>query len=155
MQRYEPASEFLRMVINEEAPLEGSEQAEANLQRLVGMLQDEDVSNRDWAALLLSQHSDNTVEIRNALAYASNDENEYVRAEAILGLARRDRSLALPLIRKELKRDFVPLAVFEAASIAADPSLIDLLREYTATVGDAFVDDMVWEALRACGDNGD
>lgn len=87
---YEPASDFLKAVIAEDVPLSGSPLGEANLRLLIAMTRDDDRSNRDWATFLLSQEDADTPEIRSALRSAADDEDDYVRAEALLGLARRD-----------------------------------------------------------------
>ena len=86
--------------------LVGGEHAEANLARLIAMMRDKDPANRDWATLLLAQQDFDTPRVRDALLGAAEDENEYVRAEAILGLAQRDKALALPLLQRELRGTF-------------------------------------------------
>ena len=96
--RYEPHSEFLKALIDDDAPLVGGEHAEANLRHLIEMTRDQDLANRDWATLLLAQQDMDTPAVRDALLGAADDENEYVRAEAILGLAQRDKAVTLPLL---------------------------------------------------------
>src|SRR3546814_15755070 len=93
-ERYAPPSEFLRAVIDEDAPLLGSDFAAANLQRLIEMTRDGDAVNRDWATLLLAQQNADTPEVRAALLRAAEDESDPVRAEAVLGVAPRDKALA-------------------------------------------------------------
>ena len=149
-ERYEPPSDFLKALINDDAPLIGGEHAEANLRRLVEMTGDTDPANRDWATLLLAQQDIDTPQVRNALLRAAEDENEYVRAEAILGLAQRDKALALPLVQRELSGALVPLPLFEAAAIVAHPSLAADLRAFTEPSGDDFLDGLAIKALRAC-----
>ncbi|WP_346908693.1 HEAT repeat domain-containing protein [uncultured Roseibium sp.] len=149
-ERYEPKSDFLRAVIAEEAPLSGGELAEANLRLLVKMTSDPDLSNRDWATFLLAQEDTDTDAIRTALIRASEDENEFVRAEAVLGLAKRDPSLALPLVQKALKADSVVFAMFQAAEYCAHPSLIEDLRRWTEPSGEPFLDSRATDALTAC-----
>jgi HEAT repeats len=61
--------------------------------------EDNDRSNRDWACLLLSQQDVDTDEVRNALMAAASDGDQYVRAEAILGLAQRSTELATPFVQ--------------------------------------------------------
>lgn len=148
--RYEPPSEFLRAVINEDAPLAGSDFAAANLRRLIKMTGDEDPANRDWATLLLAQQDLDSPEIREALLRAAEDDIDAVRAEAILGVAQRDKSLALPLVQKELARTSVAMPIFEAAALVADPSLVDDLRAFAQPSGDDFLDGLALEALKAC-----
>jgi hypothetical protein len=149
-ERYEPPSEFLKALSDDDAPLVGGPHAEANLRRLVEMTRDKHPANRDWATLLLAQQDMDPPEIRDALLRAAEDENQYVRAEAILGLAQRDKALALPLLQRELSGGVVPLPLFEAAAIVADPSLASDLRAFAQPSGDDFLDGLVVEALRAC-----
>lgn len=143
---YLPPSEFLRTIIREEAWLEDG----ATLGRLIKMMKDKHLDNRDWAALLLAQHDTDSPEIRAGLLGAAEDENAVVRAEAILGLARPDRLLALPLLQKELANDGVALPVFEAAAIVADASLVDDLRAFAEPSSDESLDYLALEALTAC-----
>lgn len=147
---YEPASDFLKMVAAEEAPLSGSFLAEENLQRLIAMTRDADLSNRDWATMLLAQEDIDTTEVRAALLNAVADEDEVVRAEALLGLARRDTALALPFALKALAAPSACVAVFEAAELIADPSLIDHLRPWTLPSGNDWLDQSARNALAAC-----
>lgn len=149
-ERYEPPSAFLRTLIEDDAPLVGGEYAEANLRRLIAMTRDEHPANRDWAALLLAQQEIDTPDVRDALLGAAEDENEYVRAEAILGLAQRDKALALPLLQRELCGASVALPLFEAAAIVAHPSLAVDLRAFSEPSGDDFLDSLAIEALEAC-----
>lgn len=97
-ERYEPSSDFLRAIIADEVALSGGEFAEANLNRLIAFTRDPDRANRDWATLLLSQETGDTPSIRAALLEAAEDDDVIVRAEAALGLAMRDRDLALPYV---------------------------------------------------------
>src|SRR3546814_9103340 len=90
-ERYAPPSEFLRAVSDEDAPLLGSDFAAANLQRLIEMTRDGDAVNRDWDTLLLAQQNADTPEVRAALLRAAEDESDTVRAEAVLGVAQRDK----------------------------------------------------------------
>jgi hypothetical protein len=143
---YLPPSKFLQAVIEDEALLED----EANLGRLMDMTRDAHPENRDWAALLLAQQDMDTPEVRAALLRAAKDENAVVRAEAILGLAKRDRLLALPFLQKELARNGVALPIFEAAALVADASLVDDLRAFAEPSGDESLDKQALEALKAC-----
>jgi hypothetical protein len=147
---YEPPSEFLRTVIDDEAPIGGSQWGEANLRRLIEMTQDDDRANRDWATMLLAQQELDTNEIRQALLRAAADEDDAVRAEAIFGLAQRDRDLALPLLRKALSRNSASMPIFEAAALVADPSLVKDLRCFAEPSDNTFLDGFVLDALAAC-----
>ncbi len=149
-ERYAPPSDFLCAIVNGEVPLSGSAFAEANLVRLIALTSDEDVASRDWAAFLLGQLALDRADVRQALIAAADDPEGCVRAEAILGLAQIDRSLALPLIRRELDGHVVGFSLFEAAEIVADPSLIAGLEEFSQRSGDDFLDEQVVRALNAC-----
>jgi hypothetical protein len=148
--RYEPASDFLKAVAAEGVPLSGSAFADANMQKLIAMTRDNDVSNRDWATMLLASEETDTPEIREALLSAANVENDVVRAEALVGIAQRDRGLALPLVLKALSGEWVSMPVFEAAELVADPALVDVLRPWTEPSDDEWLDQLAREALAAC-----
>lgn len=148
--RYAPPSEFLKAVMDEDAPLTGSVFATTNLRRLIEMTRDTDPANRDWATMLLAQQDQDTPEIREALLRAAEDDNDAVRAEAILGVAQRDRALALPLLQKELARKSVGMLIFEAAALVADPSLVNDLRSFASPSGNDLLDRCALNALKAC-----
>lgn len=148
--RYEPTSDFLKAVIAEEVPLSGSTFAEANMRQLIAMTRDDDLSNRDWATMLLASEEADTPEIREALLTAADDEHDVVRAEALVGIARRDRSLALPLVLQALAGDRVSMPVFEAAELVADPVLVEVLRPWTEPSEDTWLDQLARNALAAC-----
>jgi hypothetical protein len=143
---YLPPCAFLRTIIREETSLED----QSNLRRLIAMTREEEVRNRDWAALLLAQQSADTLEVREALLAFADDDDAVVRAEAILGLAKRDRLLALAPLQKELSREKVAQPIFEAAAIVADPSLIEDLQDFAKPTGDVSLDEEAFTALRAC-----
>lgn len=58
--------------------------------------------------------------------------------------------LALPSLQKELGREKVAQAVFEAAALVADGSLVDDLRAFAQPTGDMSFDEEARAALRAC-----
>lgn len=151
---YRPASDFLASVAADEVPLFGSEFADANLQRLIAMTRHEDRSNRDWATFLLSQQELDTPQVRQALVLAANDDDYDVRAEALFGLAQRDRALALPFAKAALMNDQASMPVFEAAAFIADPTLVELLRPWTHSSDNGFLDQLAREAFAAC-ENGE
>lgn len=148
--RYEPASDFLKAIVAEEVPLSGSAFADANMRQLIAMTQDGDLSNRDWATMLLAMEEADTPEITAALLSAAHDENDIVRAEALVGIAQRDRALALPLAAEALSSEGASRAVFEAAALIADPALVDLLRPWTEPSDDEWLDQLARDALVAC-----
>ncbi len=148
--RYEPASDFLKAVAAEEVPLSGSAFADLNMRQLIEMTRDDDVSNRNWATMLLASEEADTPEIREALLSAANDENDVVRAEALVGIASRDRKLALPLVLKALSSEWAGMPLFEAAALVADPALVDVLKSWTERSGDEWLDGLGCDALAAC-----
>lgn len=148
--RYEPTSGFLKAVIAEEVPLSGTAFAEANMRHLVAMTQDDDLSNRDWATMLLASEEADTPEIREALLSAANDQNDVVRAEALLGIAKRDRKLALPFVLKALSGEQASMPMLEAAELIADPVLVEVLRPWTEPSDDVWLDQLAIKALAAC-----
>ncbi|MES2698561.1 MAG: HEAT repeat domain-containing protein [Pseudomonadota bacterium] len=148
--RYEPSSDFLKAVIANEPPLCGSDFAEANLQRLIQLTCDADTSNRDWATMLLAQQQADSPDVRAALMLAASDEDEAVRAEAILGLAQRDKAAALPFLRAELAGETACMGLFEAAALVADPSMVPLLLDWADATDDKILINWVHAALDAC-----
>ena len=150
VEQYEPASDFLKAIIAEEAPLSGSPLAEENMRQLIAMTRDYYVSNRDWATMILSMEEADTPAIRQALLSAAADANEIVRAEALVGIARRDRKLALPLVLEALSSEWASMPVFEAAALVADPALVDALQRWIEPSEDEWLDQQALEALAAC-----
>lgn len=150
---YHPASDFLMMVLNEEAPLSGRPLADANLALQIDFTRDADTSNRDWAIFLLSQSELDSPEIRAAFKHALDDENEDIRGEALVGIAKRERGFALPRVAELLAADWVDELTLEAASYVADPSLLPALCEIR-DFADAEIDGMLKmyldEALESC-----
>ena len=147
---YEPPSDFLKAVAADEVPLSGSMFADANLARLRVMTRDTDRANRDWAVMLLCQQDLETPEIGTALREAADDDDIYVRSEAIYGLACRDTNIALPLALREFEAGYATLQILEAATELSHPSLLPVLRSYAAPSDDARLDALVHEAIAAC-----
>ena len=147
---YQPKSDFLIMVANEEIVLDDSEFGQANLRRLISFTYDEDTSNRDWATMLLGHYGPHTDEVRGVLLRGADDEDQYVRAEAIEALVERDRASALQLVKRELARESAAVGVFDAAAELADPSLVSLLEPFAQPSGDNYVDEIAKRALDKC-----
>ncbi len=147
---YEPASDFLKAVIAETVPLSAAEGAEENLRRLIDLTRDADRSNRDWAVLLLAQEEIDTPAVRAALLHAARDEDEVVRAEAVLGLAEREPATALPFVQQALAGQTVTPPMLEAAALCADPSLVEDLRVWAEPSDNPYIDRLAAEALAAC-----
>ena len=148
--RYEPKSDFLKAVIGGDVPLTGNMFAEANLKRLIAMIDDVDDSNRDWAVFLLAQTELDTVAIRNAFRGAAGDASENVRAEAIWGLARIAPEEALPLVKGALASGAAIAPIVEAAALIAHPSLSSDLAAIANATTDEFIAALAKEALAAC-----
>jgi HEAT repeat protein len=147
---YYPSSDFLNAILAGNAPLIGSYFADENLRRLIELIRDDDLSNRDWATMLLAQQDIDTPQVRDALLAAVADQEEIVRAEALLGLAQRDTKLALPHAISALSGGCVSVPVFEAVALIADKSLVELVRPWVEASGDAWIDGLARKALQAC-----
>jgi HEAT repeat protein len=117
---------------------------------LIGFLGDAEVANRDWAAFLLAQSAADGPAVRQALTQAANDRDALVRGEAVLGLARRDPKLALPLVRAGLSAEAVSLPMLEAAQLCAHPMLILDLEHWARPSANRVIDMAATEALIAC-----
>lgn len=124
--RYRPSSEFLNLVLINEVPIDNTVYGQQNLRRLLSMVSDEDRTNRDWAAFLISGLAMDTPAIRQALHAAAQDSDKDTRDEAIVGLARRDRGSAMKLLIPRLKNE-VSLVLLEAAAILGERELVQLL----------------------------
>jgi hypothetical protein len=149
-ERYQPSSSFLQAFIDADEPLTNGDGAEANLLRLIDLIDDADPANRDWATMLLSQQEIDTPQVRATLLHAAKDESQCVRAEAILGLAQRDKTLALPLLQRELSGPSANYSMFEAAALVAHPSLVRDLSAFAEPSGNSLLDDEALKALHAC-----
>lgn len=150
MPKYEPKSDALKSFAASEAATSDAPPTKTDLRLLLVMIKDDDHSNRDWAAFLLSICSLDTPEVREALLRAATDDDPYVSGEAILGLAKRSPELALPFVQKALTADRVVLQVFEAAAFLAHPSLVEDLCCFLEPSGDPVVDEVASEAFDAC-----
>ena len=147
---YLPKSDFIWMAANDEVPLTGSDAADHNLRLLIGFMRDGDVSNRDWATMTLAMQELDTPEVRDALLKATEDSDAVVRAEALEGLAIRDKELALPLVERELRAEECAYATFQAARLLAHPSLLDGLRGWVDRGGASWIDAEINDAIAAC-----
>ena len=150
MDRYLPSSDFLNSVLEDEVTFSESQFGRANLARLLSLVTDADLSNRDWATFLISGLPEDSPEIRRALLTASEDVDADVRDEAIVGLARRDRETALALLRPLLSEQ-LGIVVLEAATILGEPSLVPALKEIeTWEGGNQKFRDKLALAIAAC-----
>jgi HEAT repeat protein len=122
------------------------------IETLIEMSRDQDYLVRDWATFGLGTQIDaDTHEIREALFVRVFDEDEVIRGEALVGLARRkDQRIIEPLI-KELSR--YPAAEhwsysLDAAEEIADARLLPVLTRLKQSVD---LDDSTFdEAIRRC-----
>lgn len=107
--------------------LMGHENALA-IQTLMELSTDPDTDVRDWAAFGLgSQVEADTPAIREALVARLTDEDEHVRGEAMVGLARRhDRRMVEPLLA-DLEAGWFGSLSTEAAAEIGDPCLYPAL----------------------------
>ena len=149
-ENYTPKSDFVWLAAHEEVPLAGSAEGDANLKMLIRFTKDPDKSNRDWATMALGMYGPDTEETRRALLAAADDEDCDVRAEAIEALARRDVSLALPLVQRDLSRSPCGCGVFIAAGLIAAPSLVEPLKNFDFDSEATWIDSNVRDAIRAC-----
>jgi hypothetical protein len=83
---YEPSSDFLVQVANGDVSITGSAFAKENLRRVIALMQDDDVSNRDWATMLVAITEIDTPEIRHALLTAAGDEDAILQPKKTVHL---------------------------------------------------------------------
>ncbi|MFB8791503.1 MAG: HEAT repeat domain-containing protein [Potamolinea sp.] len=97
---------------------------------LIELAADENENVRNWATFGLgSQIYTDTIDIREALFQRLVDEEQEIRGEALVGLARRgDERVVEPLI-KELSSDSVGILAVEAAKEIGDAQLYSALRQ--------------------------
>lgn len=96
---------------------------------LLGLLDDEDPTVRDWATFALgSLTDDDDPAVRDALRARLDDRDATTSGEALVGLARRKDAVVLPLLLELLADPEVGNLAVEAAYEVADPRLLDALR---------------------------
>jgi len=96
---------------------------------LMKLMEDESDVVRDWATFGLGQQlNSDTPEIRDALFSRLNDTHDDTRYEALIGLARRRDSRALPAVIEALRQDTVFRLAIEAATYLGDERLFPLLE---------------------------
>ena len=149
-EEYRPTSHFLCQVLGESVPLEGSEFAEANLQRVIALVADPDPSNRDWATFILAYSQFDRPDVVQALIAAAADQDDRVRAEALCGLAKRSHPDTLKRVQRELAGDNVLVSFIEAAEILGDPALVPALERFASDEATEYFHDAVVAALAAC-----
>jgi HEAT repeat protein len=107
----------------------GGAPAAAVVPALIGLMRDSDAEVREWATFGLGSllKSEDSPEIRDALATAAEDPDFDVRGEAARGLTRRGDERALDLVMRELAGD-PPRAVVDAARELSDAALLPALK---------------------------
>jgi len=96
---------------------------------LIRLTRDDDRDVRNWATFGVGSLTDvDTSEVRDALLAQTTEEDDEIRGEALIGLARRRHPTALTLVRDELKRPFAGDWPIEAAELLADATLYSALQ---------------------------
>ena len=122
--------------------------AQQTLDAMVRLSADVSDDVRDWATFTLgSQFDVDSRDVRAALADRLDDPSEAVRAEALVGLARRHDDRALDAARAGLSNDQTGALTFEAARLLADPVLHPLLVKWSTDRPD---DEGIALAVAAC-----
>ena len=121
---------------------------------LIYLTVDEDRDVRDWATLGLASLTEvDTPELRDALLARLSEEDDEIRGEALIGLARRKHPDTLALVRDELCRPFAGDWVVEAAELLAETSLyapLQVLWESLSPEDKAHFERSFAAALNAC-----
>jgi len=96
---------------------------------LILLSTDPETDVRSWATFGLGSLSEiDSAAIREALVARLSDSDHEVRGEAMLGLAVRGDSRAVPAILNELKHEEVSVLAFEAAAALPDRSFVRRLQ---------------------------
>lgn len=108
----------------------GSVEHPEAIKTLIKLCDDKEVEVKDWAVFSLgSLIETDTPEIRATLKNALNDEDTYVRGEALVGLAKRGDSNIVNQLIKELKEEDDLHDVIMACELLADSSLLPHLQK--------------------------
>lgn len=126
-----PKAQFLCNVRHHDVEFENHPRANKNLNKLLGYAADPDPRERDWAIFLIDRLPLDTPEIRAVLLKAADDEDFGTRDQALIGLARRDRAVALERVARLLEEES-SARLMMAAAILADRTLLPLLRAIEA-----------------------
>lgn len=149
--RYEPKDPWLLEAHCDDRFIGDQRPSRDDLEKLISLTRADDVADRDWAVFYLSMVNVDSLNIRAALLEATDDDNTDVVHEAILGLARRSKELALPILKRELKDDWLSLGLTEAAEYIGDPSLAPLLRALIIEGPEAeYLDEWAERAAKMC-----
>lgn len=124
------------------------------IEGLIELSKDDDEEVRNWATFGLgTQIETNSPEICNALLARLSEENQEIRGEALVGLARRKHPDAIKYIIKELNGQVVNVLILEAAALLESPELYPLLIKWKNVEGEddsAYFEDELEDALKAC-----
>ena len=142
-----PQSHFLR-TLPTGIMLSGADFQPSVVSRLLQFMDDRCSSNRDWATFLLSQSAHSSPTIIKALIRNAYDHHVDVSAEAILGLAKRDRIAARKILLEKLFWPKLDDKDIEAAGYVGHRLLLRQLRRLQKT--SRFDDVLTDRAIRAC-----
>lgn len=129
------------------------------IQTLIGLSNDDSDDVRNWATFRLGSQIDmDSPEIRDALSARLSEENQEIRGEALVGLARRGDQTVVNYIMKELTSDEINVLVLEAAEALANPALYPLLLKWKSVEDgneDQYFEKQLERALEACSQSRD
>jgi HEAT repeat protein len=121
------------------------------LSALIDLSDDPSADVRNWATFELGSMTEgDTPELREALARRLTDDNEEVRGEALVGLARRKDARVLEPLMAALRAPTVMVLVVEAAQALEDRRLYPLLLQLRDKEGeaDAYFRSVLDEVIR-------
>ncbi len=125
---------------------------ELTIATLISLTKDPEELVRDWAMFALGSQCDvDTPEIREILFQGTCDQVEFVRGEALVGLAiRHDDRVIEPLIRELLAWETARYSHFaiDAAEVIASPQLLQTLLQMKQVICPD--DNRFDEAIRLC-----
>lgn len=122
------------------------------VEALIQLSGDSDLDVRNWATFGLGDvDTSDTPALRDALIRRLDDEDDEVRGEALLGLARRHDARVLKPLRRELADLRATTLALEAAEELNDPSLLPLLLALRASLGpsESYFAGMLQRAIAA------
>jgi HEAT repeat protein len=103
---------------------------------LIRLTSDDGRDVRDWATFGLGSLTDvDTPELRDALMARMSEDDDEIRGEALIGVARRRRPEALGVVLRELSRPFAGDWAIEAAEILAEVVRVRVLSIRLAKAG--------------------
>lgn len=126
----------------------GADYQPAVVQRLLELMDDRDGSNRDWATFLLSQSAHNSPKIIKALIRNVYENHTDVSAEAVLGLAKRDRVVARKILYQKLSWYHLENKDIEAAGYVGHRLLLRQLMLLKKS--SKFDDELTDRAISSC-----